>query len=168
MAITLSRGAKVKLGRWDEYLAMRQGVLALNEKYRDLLSNDLGAIAGVLFDIGSGRYAPPPRDGDAEAALRWEADIQKIREEAGQANKALQATREQDRTHTEVQGWLRDLGMSLGFSVWIASNDWNRSYSGGRLAMAASRHFLRHWRMCRLPNPSVLSMFSGWSLIAPR
>lgn len=127
-------GAKVKLGRWDEYLAMRQGVLALNDKYRDLLSNDLGAIAGVLFDIGSGRYALPPRDGDAEAALRWEEDLQKVREEADQANKALQAAREQDRTHTEVQGWLRDLGKALGFAVWIASNDCNHPYSGGRLA----------------------------------
>lgn len=29
-------GAKVKLGRWEEYLAMRQGALAFNAKYRTL------------------------------------------------------------------------------------------------------------------------------------
>lgn len=72
-------GAKVKLGRWEEYLAMRRGILALNEKYRDLLSNDLGAVAGALFDIGTGRYPPPP----GEAALaEWEADLVHVREEA--------------------------------------------------------------------------------------
>src|SRR3569623_719071 len=31
-------GAKVKLGRLAEYLAMRRGVLELNKQYRDLLS----------------------------------------------------------------------------------------------------------------------------------
>lgn len=46
-------GAKVKLGRWDEYLAMRRGILELNERYRDLLSNDLGAVAGFLSDMGA-------------------------------------------------------------------------------------------------------------------
>ncbi len=124
-------GAKVKLGRWEEYLAMRRGILALNEKYRDLLSNDLGAVAGALFDIGTARYPPPP--GEATLA-QWEADLARVREEADLANKSLRAAREEDRTHTEIQGWLRDLGRALGFEVWIASNDRNRSYAGGRLA----------------------------------
>lgn len=57
-------GAKVKLGSWDHFLAMRAGILDLNDRYRELLSNDLGAIGGLLFDIGSGRYpAPPLEDG---------------------------------------------------------------------------------------------------------
>lgn len=34
-------GAKVKLGKWDDYLAMRDGILSLNRRHRDLLSNDL-------------------------------------------------------------------------------------------------------------------------------
>jgi type II restriction enzyme len=124
-------GTKMKLGRWDEYLAMRRGILALNEKYRDLLSNDLGAIAGVLFDIGTGRYPPPPGE---TGLAKWEADLAHIREEADLANKAMRAIREEDRTHTEIQGWLRDLGRALGFEVWVASNDRNRAYAGGRLA----------------------------------
>jgi len=49
-------GAKIKLGRWGEYLTMRDGILAINGAYRGLLSNDLGAVAGLLFDVGSGRY----------------------------------------------------------------------------------------------------------------
>lgn len=126
-------GAKVKLGRWDEYLAMREGVLKLNTTYRDLLSNDLGAVAGLLFDLGSGRYQAPPRDDDPAARAMWESDLAAVRETAAQ-EKALAAARENDRTHTEIQGWLRDLGIALGYDIWIAANDRSRSYCGGALS----------------------------------
>jgi type II restriction enzyme len=122
-------GNKVKLGRWDEYLAMRRGILDWNHRYRDQLSNDLGAIAGLLFDIGSRRYAAPPRPDDAAALAAWEADLARVREEASRSDR-----QDADRTHTEIQGWLRDLGQALGFSVWIASNDRSRPYGAGRLA----------------------------------
>lgn len=127
-------GAKVKLGRWQEYLAMRQGMLALNQKHRDLLSNDLGAIAGLLFDIGTGRYPAPPPNGGQAALARWEEDLRAVREAAQKANKAIEAARHEDQSHTEVQGWLRDVGLACGFSVWVASNDRNRPYGTGRLA----------------------------------
>lgn len=126
-------GARVKLGKWNEYLAMRQGILRINGEHRSLLSNDLGAIAGLLFDIGSGRYSAPPRDGDEAANAAWRADLEKVRLEGAAAQKALRTARENDRTHTEVQGWLRDLGHSLGFDVWIAANDQNRPWANGRL-----------------------------------
>jgi type II restriction enzyme len=126
-------GARVKLGSWEEYLAMREGILRLNAEHRDLLSNDLGAIGGLLFDLGSGRYAPPPRDGDETARAAWESDLAKVREEGARGQKALDAARAEDRTHTEVQGWLRDLGSALGFDVWIAANDRSRPLGTGRL-----------------------------------
>jgi type II restriction enzyme len=127
-------GAKVKLGRWGEFLAMRRGILELNQRYRDLLSNDLGAIGGFLFDLGSNRYALPPRAADADALAQWRADLLRVRDESAQAAKALQAARDGDVTHTEIQGWLRDLGIALGFKVWVAANDRARTYAGGRLA----------------------------------
>ncbi len=126
-------GAKVKLGKWDQYLAMRSGILELNSKYRGLLSNDLGAIAGFLFDIGSERYPAPPRESDATALARWEEDLAEVRAEADRAKRAIQLAREGDHTHTEIQGWLRDLGKAMGYGVWIASNDGNRPFDGGRL-----------------------------------
>jgi len=108
---------------------MREGILRLNEKYRGQLSNDLGAIAGLLFDVGSGRYPAPPRDDDAAARAAWEADLAKVRSEAKHGKAA-----EQDRTHTEIQMWLRDLGRALGFDVWIAANDRARPAGTGLLA----------------------------------
>lgn len=73
-------GARTRLGRWDDYLAMREGILRLNEEQRDLLSNDLGAVAGLLFDVGSGRYEPPPRTADPAQATAWLADLARVRE----------------------------------------------------------------------------------------
>ena len=127
-------GAKARLGRWDDFLAMREGILALNERFRDQLSNDLGAIGGFLFDVGTGRYPAPPRSGDVAEQARWEEELARVREESASQAKALARARESDHTHAEVQGWLRDLGLALGFEVWVASNDRSRPYGTGRLA----------------------------------
>lgn len=126
-------GSKVKLGSWEAYLAMRSGMVRINTEHRAMLSNDLGAIAGLLFDLGTGRYVAPPRENDAAALAAWEADLAKVREASAAAAKALKAAEQEDRSHTQVQGWLRDLGKSLGFDVWVAANDRNRSHDGGRL-----------------------------------
>ena len=121
-------GARIRLGRWDDYLAMRAGILQLNSDYRDLLSNDLGAIGGLLFDVGSGRYRlDEPLDPSAQA--QWLAAVADTR-----APKSTMAKNEQaDRTHTEIQQWLRDLGRALGYQVHVAANDRGRECADGRL-----------------------------------
>src|SRR6266568_1639793 len=127
-------GAKVKLGSWSEYLAMRNGILGIVDGQRALLSNNLGAIGGLLFDIGQQRYAAPPICADSAKRKEWEADLTKVRELSAKEKRASEDARENDRTHSEVQGWLRDLGIALGFQVWIAANDRSRAYSTGKLA----------------------------------
>ncbi|MFZ5479256.1 MAG: type II restriction endonuclease [Myxococcota bacterium] len=126
-------GARVKLGSWEEYLAMRAGMLRMNTEHRGLLSNDLGAVAGFCFDVGSGRYPAPPHDDDAGARAAWERDLACVREEGDRERKRALAERESDRTHTEVQAWLRDLGHALGFDVWVAANDRSRPWADGKL-----------------------------------
>ncbi len=96
-------GAKVKLGSWHEYLAMREGMLRLNDAYRSLLSNDLGALAGVLFDLGSKRYPAPPRADEEEALSAWLRDLATVREEAARERKLLEQQGQADTTHTLVQ-----------------------------------------------------------------
>lgn len=124
--------SKVRLGRWADYLAMREGVLRLNEQYRELLSNDLGAIGGLLFDVGAERYAMPPDVRDERATAAWEADLSKIREDAA-AQRRRSAASEVDYSHTQIQAWLRDLGIALGFRIHVAANDRGRPWEGGRL-----------------------------------
>lgn len=123
-------GSKVKLGRWEEYLAMREGILRLNDSLRDMLSNDLGAMAGFLFDVGSERLALPTLDSGAEV---WQADLMRIRAQAELSAAKLSAANKDEGSHTAIQGALRDLGHQLGFAVWIAANDRGREYQAGRL-----------------------------------
>lgn len=123
-------GGNVKLGRWDHYLSMREGAIRLNSEHRARLSNDLGAIAGLMFDVGSGRYPAPPRQGDVDGMQAWEEDLDKVRQESAAAQKQWAAERESDTSHTEIQSWLRDMGRSLGYAVWIASNDRGRLHQG--------------------------------------
>ena len=123
-------GAKVRLGRWDDFLAMREGILRLNREDRELLSNDLGAVGGLLFDIGSGRYPAPPASADAVRHAEWLRDLAAVRQ---LASKPAAADAAADRTHTEVQQWLRDLGLALGYHVHIAVNDRTRDCTDGRL-----------------------------------
>ena len=127
-------GASVKLGRWDEYLVMREGIMAFNERHQARLSNDLGAIGGFLFDVGSGRLVMG--SAGADEATRAAAAIELAQVRSVRAGRSPRAERERvgDRTHAEVQGWLRDLGLSLGFAVWIAANDRGRALGSGRLA----------------------------------
>lgn len=123
----------MKLGRWDHYLSMREGLLRLNARYRLKLSNDLGAIAGLMFDIGSGRYEAPPQAMDVAATALWQEDLERVRQESTALQRELSQATESDATHTGVQASLRDLGKALGFEVWIASNDRGRAYGGGLL-----------------------------------
>ncbi|RUW72119.1 type II restriction endonuclease, partial [Mesorhizobium sp. M4B.F.Ca.ET.049.02.1.2] len=52
---------------------------------------------------------------------------------AAKANKAIADARDGDHTHTEVQGWLRDLGLAVGYDVWVAANDRSRPFGSGKL-----------------------------------
>ncbi|MFO1412397.1 MAG: hypothetical protein U1F10_00480 [Burkholderiales bacterium] len=46
---------------------MRETIVRANEEHRHLLSKDLGAFAGMLFDIGCGRIV---LQGNADAVLK--------------------------------------------------------------------------------------------------
>lgn len=131
-------GSKVKLGNWEQFLAMRSGVLDLNDEHRDLLSNDLGAVGGLLFDIGSGRYPAPPLSDNISDD--WLSRLDAARAEAASLSKAQIAQGEGERTHTEVQAWLRDLGHALSYDVWIAANDRGRLFEGVPLGRNCLEH----------------------------
>jgi type II restriction enzyme len=64
---------KLRLGSWESYRTMREVVVRVNTlpEVRRLLSKDLGAFAGLLFEIGSGRLL---MSGNIEAVLQTERD----------------------------------------------------------------------------------------------
>jgi type II restriction enzyme len=61
------------------------------------------------------------------------ARLEQAREQARTLGKAALTQGETDRTHSEIQAWLRDLGRALGYDVWIASNDRSRLHEGQAL-----------------------------------
>lgn len=85
-------------------------------------------MGALLFDIGSGRYPAPPTDAAGEQD--WLQRLRAARDAAAAEAKVLEAERESDRSHSEIQAWLRDLGKALGFAVWVASNDRGRTFDG--------------------------------------
>ena len=48
---------KRKLGSWNEYLQVREVLIDTNSRHRSELSSDLGAIAVLLFEIGTQKLA---------------------------------------------------------------------------------------------------------------
>jgi type II restriction enzyme len=122
-------GARLKLGSWESYFAMRETMLRVNEEHRSVLSKDLGALAGLLFEIGSNRIVLP---GNADTVLN------ELREKAAKAAKkrhqeALEDEREASE-HTQAQHALIRIGRALGYDVFVARNDRSRTCGGDSFA----------------------------------
>ena len=121
---------KKKLGSWDSYLAMREMIVRTNAEVRHLLSKDLGAFAGLLFEIGAGRLMI---DSNAEAVLKVE---QAKAERAARARHAsVLAEQAEESEHTQIQYLLIKIGRALKYEVYVARNDRHRSYDGQSFAL---------------------------------
>ena len=122
-------GAKLKLGSWDSYFVMRESMLRTNEQHRALLSKDLGALAGLLFEIGSNRLVLA---GNADSVLE---DLKEKAERAARKRhqEALEDAKEASE-HTQAQHVLIRIGRALGYDVFVARNDRNRSCGGDSFA----------------------------------
>ena len=121
--------AKLKLWSWESYFAMRETMLRVNEEHRTVLSKDLGALAGLLFEIGSNRIVLA---GNADSVL------EELRDKAAKAAKkrhqeALDDQREASE-HTQAQHVLIRIGRALGYDVFVARNDRSRTCGGDSFA----------------------------------
>lgn len=122
-------GARLKLGSWDSYFVMREAMLRANEEHRALLSKDLGALAGLLFEIGANRLVLAANAGSV---------LEELREKAARAarkrhEEALLDQREASE-HTQAQHVLIRVGRALGYDVFVARNDRHRSCGGDSFA----------------------------------
>src|SRR6266496_5729738 len=121
---------KRKLGSWDSYLEMREVIVRTNNDVRDQLSKDLGALAGLLFEIGAGRLLV---DGNVEAVLQ----VEKVKaERVAKARHVHGLAEEQEESeHTQIQYLLIKVGRALKYDVFVARNDRHRSYNGQAFAL---------------------------------
>ncbi len=110
------RGARLKLGSWSDYFQMREGVLALNQEAG--LSRDLGAIGGLLFDVGIGKLAV---EGNLVQALSFEA--QKVQKTVAKRHQDVQDEAREASAHARMQAHLLKVGRALEYDVWVARND---------------------------------------------
>lgn len=122
-------GAKSKLGCWTSYLEMRDAVLRTNEQFRAILSKDLGAISGLLFEIGAGKLVL-----EANADLVLDSERKKLEALRKRRHQEVQDDLAQGQVHTQMQYLLCRIGSALGYDVCVASNDRGRSFNGHALA----------------------------------
>ena len=116
--------SKKKLGSWAQYLEIREVIVETNEQYRNHFSNDLGAFAGMLFDIGVGKIIQTnSRELSSEEVARIEKQVAKRHRE-------VKAEHDEEDLHTEMQYTLLKIGRSLGYDVIAASNDRSKNYKG--------------------------------------
>lgn len=114
-----------KLGSWAAYLEMREAIIRTNEELQPLLSKDLGAISGLLFDVGVGKIA---LEGNFETALEF--DRAKLEKALKKRHEEVRREQEEENSHLRMQLTLTRMGRELGYDVWVAANDRARSYNG--------------------------------------
>ncbi len=123
-------GGKKTLGSWQSYLEMREVIVRTNAEVRDLLSKDLGAFAGLLFEIGSGRLLV---SGNVDSVLQ--AEKQKAEKAAQDRHADILAEEQAESEHTQIQYLLIKIGRALKYDVFVARNDRHRSYDGHAFAL---------------------------------
>ncbi len=121
---------KKRLGSWESYLEMREVIVQTNNDVRDQLSKDLGAFAGLLFEIGTGRLMV---SGNIEAVLQ--AEKAKAEKTAKTRHADVLAEEQAESEHTQIQYLLIRIGRALKYDVYVARNDRHRSYDRQAFAL---------------------------------
>ena len=118
-----------KLGSWPDYLQMREVIKSANAALRPPLSTDLGAFAGMLFDIGVGKLLIGANL--AEGLAREREEVEKL---VRRRHREVEEDRAEENEHLKIQHLLTRVGRSLGYPVHVATNDRGRTYEGECLA----------------------------------
>jgi type II restriction enzyme len=114
---------KKKLGSWSEYLKIRAVLIEVNKQYKNEFSLDLGAIAGLMFEIGNQKLLL----GFDE--YQSEQERNKIESLIVKRQKGIQENNQEENLHTEMQFHLLKIGSALGYDVIAAQNDKSKSYN---------------------------------------
>jgi len=126
---------KKKLGSWSEYLKLREVLIDTNNQYRSDLSSDLGAISGLLFEIGTQKLL---LGGDEYLS---ETERKKIERLTEKRQENVQQEKEEENLHSEMQYHLLKIGNALGYDVIAASNDRSKSHAGNSFSFISLQRF---------------------------
>lgn len=126
---------KVKLGSWSEYLRMREVIIERNNALKSELSNDLGAFAGLLFDVGEGTI---PID---DKTILSEQERARIENKLANRHKEVMSEKEEEQLHTEMQYHLLRIGNALGYDVICAANDRSKCHNGQNFSFISLVNF---------------------------
>lgn len=126
---------KRKLGSWSEYLSMREVMLETNRKHCAELSNDLGCLAGLLFEIGAQKMVT--------GADEYLSDVnrEKFAKAIEKRRREVLTDHVEDNLHTEMQYHLIKIGTALGYDVFPASNDRSRTFAGQSFSFLCPKPF---------------------------
>ncbi|MBN8852733.1 MAG: hypothetical protein BGO55_03150 [Sphingobacteriales bacterium 50-39] len=108
---------KKKLGSWSEYLKLREVLIDANSRHRAELSTDLGAVAGLLFEIGTQKLIL-----GTDEYLN-DDERKKLEKAIERRHREVQDEKEQESLHTNMQYHLLKIGNALGYDVIPAAND---------------------------------------------
>lgn len=114
---------KKQLGSWSEYLKIREVLMEVNKNYKNELSLDLGAIAGLMFEIGTRKLLP---ENDEYLS---EQEQKKLETLIVKRQNEIKDDKEEENLHTEMQHHLLKIGIALGYDVICAQNDKSKSYN---------------------------------------
>lgn len=118
---------KKPLGSWESYLQMREVILRTNEEQKRELSSDLGAVAGLLFDIGVGKL-------DVGDAVMSTGERDKVAKVLQKRHTEIKSENDEENVHTEMQYHLLKIGHSLGYDVIVAANDRSKSFTDNKFS----------------------------------
>ncbi len=119
-----------KLGSWPAYLEMRETLIRANGDLKPALSKDLGAISGLLFEVGLGKIAAA---GNFETALAL--DRKKLEKAIKKRHEDVHRELKEENAHLQMQFQLTRMGRDLGYDVFVAAND--RTHSLGGMSLQA-------------------------------
>jgi type II restriction enzyme len=126
---------KKKLGSWSEYLKIREVLVDINSKYKNEFSLDLGAIAGLMFEIGTQKLVI----GNDEYLS--ETERKKLETLIIKRQTEIKEDKAEESLHSEMQYHLLKIGTALGYDVICASNDKSKSFNGSNFSFLCLSDF---------------------------
>ncbi len=124
-----------KLGSWSEYLKIREILIQTNKLYKNDFSNDLGAIAGLMFEIGSKKMLI------GKDEYISEDERNQLEKAIEKRHKEVSEEKVEENLHSEMQYHLLKIGSSLGYDVTPAINDKSKAYNGNKFSFISLSQF---------------------------